>query len=195
VVKETLQLDAAGACLFSYLLKAEPDGATGLVALVLPMLPPIAHPSELPSSASSPFPYLYIEVAMVRIAFGGSHVQQVWEGCHLDPPERRLGKPEVPVEERHTASFLLLLRFLRSCTRRLCVHTRTLVVTYRIPSHTRVSLPKVGKGLSRSSVMPLSGAEGGELTATLASRRDVFSLIQPTNPVRSLYTKAIAQKA
>jgi hypothetical protein len=26
VVSETLQLDAAGACLFSYLLKAEPDG-------------------------------------------------------------------------------------------------------------------------------------------------------------------------
>ena len=26
VVSETLQLDAAGACLFSYLLKAKPDG-------------------------------------------------------------------------------------------------------------------------------------------------------------------------
>jgi hypothetical protein len=26
VVSETLQVDAAGACLFSYLLKAEPDG-------------------------------------------------------------------------------------------------------------------------------------------------------------------------
>jgi hypothetical protein len=26
VVRETLQLDAAGACLFSYLLRAEPDG-------------------------------------------------------------------------------------------------------------------------------------------------------------------------
>jgi hypothetical protein len=32
-------------------------------------------------------------------------------------------KPEVPVEERHTGSLLLLLRFLRSCTRRLGVHT------------------------------------------------------------------------
>jgi hypothetical protein len=50
------------------------------------------------------------------------------------------------------------------------------MVTYRIPSHTRVSLPIVGKGLSRSSVMPLSGAEGGELTATLASCRGVFGL-------------------
>ena len=38
------------------------------------------------------------------------------------------------------------------------------------------------------------GAEGGELTATLASRRSVFDLIQlPTPPIRSLYTKAIAQ--
>jgi hypothetical protein len=35
-------------------------------------------------------------------------------------------KPEAPVEERHTGSFLLLLRFLRSCMRRLGVHTRFL---------------------------------------------------------------------
>jgi hypothetical protein len=35
-------------------------------------------------------------------------------------------KPEAPVEERHTGSLLLLLRFLRSCTRRLGVHTRFL---------------------------------------------------------------------
>ncbi len=43
VVSETLQLDAAGACLFSYLLQAKPDGySDGLCALVLPMLPPIA---------------------------------------------------------------------------------------------------------------------------------------------------------
>jgi hypothetical protein len=41
----------------------------------------------------------------------------------------------------------------------------------------------------------LSGAEGGELTATLTSRRGVFGLIQPTNPVRGLYTEVTAQKA
>src|SRR5918995_2477543 len=54
---------------------------------------------------------------------GGSHVRQIWEGRHLDPPERRLDKPEAPVEERHTGSFLLFLRFLRSCMSRLCAHT------------------------------------------------------------------------
>jgi len=40
VVSETLQLDAAGACHFSYLLKAEPDDySDGFVALTLTMLP------------------------------------------------------------------------------------------------------------------------------------------------------------
>ena len=43
VVSETLQRDAAGACLFSYLLEPNQTAtATGFVALVLPMLPPIA---------------------------------------------------------------------------------------------------------------------------------------------------------
>jgi hypothetical protein len=68
------------------------------------------------------------------------------------------------------------------------------MVTYRIPSHTRVSLPVLGKGLSKSAVMPLSGAEGGELTAALASRRGHFSPIQPTNPVRGLHTRSLRKK-
>jgi hypothetical protein len=55
---------------------------------------------------------------------GGSHVRRMGDGRHLDPPERRLGKPEAPVEERHTGSFLRFIRFLRGCLRRLCVHTR-----------------------------------------------------------------------
>ena len=42
----------------------------------------------------------------------------------------------------------------------------------------------------------LSGAEGEELTAALALCMGVFDPIQsPTPPIRSLYTKAIAQKA
>jgi hypothetical protein len=42
----------------------------------------------------------------------------------------------------------------------------------------------------------LSGAKGGEPTTTLALCKGVFDLIQsPTPPIRSLYTKAIAQKA
>jgi hypothetical protein len=42
----------------------------------------------------------------------------------------------------------------------------------------------------------LTGAEGGELTAALALQVVVFDPIQsPTPPIRSLYTKVIAQKA
>ena len=43
--------------------------------------------------------------------------------------------------------------------------------------------------------MWLSGAEGEELTAALALGMGVFGLIQPTNPVRGLFTEIIAQKA
>jgi hypothetical protein len=60
---------------------------------------------------------------MVMIALWGSHVRQIWGGRHLNPLGGHLGKPEAPVEERHTGSLLLLLRFLRSCTRLLYVHT------------------------------------------------------------------------
>jgi hypothetical protein len=98
--------------------------ASLFVALVLPMLPPIAYSSGPPSHVSSPFPYPYRVIGMVMIGFWGSHVRQIWDGRHLDPPERHLSKPEAPVEDRHTGSFLLLLRFLRSCTRRLRVHAR-----------------------------------------------------------------------
>jgi hypothetical protein len=42
VVSETLQLDAAGACLFSYLLQAKPDGySDGLCRTYAPLL--LAH--------------------------------------------------------------------------------------------------------------------------------------------------------
>jgi len=41
----------------------------------------------------------------------------------------------------------------------------------------------------------LRGAEGEELTATLALCMGGIDLMQPPTPVRGLYTKAIAQKA
>jgi hypothetical protein len=52
VVSETLQLDAAGACLFSYLLKGpnQTATATGFVAPVLPMLSAIARSLGTPFS-------------------------------------------------------------------------------------------------------------------------------------------------
>jgi hypothetical protein len=41
----------------------------------------------------------------------------------------------------------------------------------------------------------LSGAEGGEPTATLALRVVVLGLIQPpTPPIRSLYTRSLRKK-
>ena len=68
-------------------------------------------------------------------------------------------------------------------------------MTYRVPG-TQVALPRVvGRDLSKSSVMPLSGEEGEELTPTLASRRGVFGLLQPPTPVQSLFTEVIAQEA
>jgi hypothetical protein len=38
---------------------------------VLPMLPPIVHPSGPPSHLSSPFPYPYRVIGMVMIALVG----------------------------------------------------------------------------------------------------------------------------
>src|SRR5215207_5577815 len=74
---------------------------------------------------------------------GGNHVLQIWEGRLLDSPERRLGEPEAPVEERHTGSFVRLSRFLGTCVRGLCVHTQypDSGDDLQDPRHTRVSLP------------------------------------------------------
>jgi hypothetical protein len=73
MVSETLQLDAAGACLYSYLPKAKPDGySDGLCRTYAHHAP--AHRAvsrDPPSHVSSPFPYPYIEVGMVMIAFVG----------------------------------------------------------------------------------------------------------------------------
>ena len=73
MVGETLQLDAARACLFSYLLKTEPDGYSDGVCRTYAHYAPAHHTTSRDplSSASSPFPYLYIEVAMVMIGFVG----------------------------------------------------------------------------------------------------------------------------
>jgi hypothetical protein len=49
VVSETLQLDAAGACLFSYRLKAEPDGySDGLCRACAPYAPAYCTVSRYP---------------------------------------------------------------------------------------------------------------------------------------------------
>src|SRR5215213_9096844 len=114
--------DSAAGCSLSTSLFLSPKGRTrrlqrrALSHLRSPCSRPSRRLSGPPSHVSSPFPYPYSVIGMVIIGFvGGSHVRQTWEGRHLDPPERHLGKPEAPVEERHTGSLLLLLRFLRSC--------------------------------------------------------------------------------
>jgi hypothetical protein len=73
VVSETLQLNAAGGCLFSYLLKTEPDGySDGLCRACTPYAPAYrAISRDPPSSASSPLPYPYRVIGMVMIALVG----------------------------------------------------------------------------------------------------------------------------
>jgi hypothetical protein len=73
VVSETLQLDAAGACLFSYLQKAKPVGyADGLCRACTPMLPPIAPSLGIPFSPIFTIPIsIYRVIGMVMIAFVG----------------------------------------------------------------------------------------------------------------------------
>ncbi len=164
MVSETLQLDAAGTWLFSYLLEAKPDGySDGFCRACAPYAPGSSrHLSEPPSSASSPFPYPCRVIGMVMIAYvGGSHVRQIWDGRHLDRPGGHLGKPEVPrYGERHTGSFMLLLRFLRSCA--WCGCARTLGADTRPSdsgddlqgtSHTQISLLKVGSTWAKSPFM------------------------------------------
>jgi hypothetical protein len=76
------------------------------------------------------------------------------------------------------------------------VHTRFLDSgdDLQDPRHTGFS-PHSSRDLLKSSVMPLSGAEGGEPIATLALCMGVFDPIQSPTPVRGLYTEVIAQKA
>jgi hypothetical protein len=103
----------------------------------------------------------------------------------------------VAVEERHTGSFLRFIRFLRSCKRRLCVHTRLSDSGEDLqdPRHTGFS-PHSRKYLSEEPFyMRLSGAEGGESFAALALCMGVFDLIKSPTLVRGFYTEVSAQKA
>src|ERR671915_1546083 len=92
---------------------------------------PCSRPSRRlsgpPSHVSSPFPYPYRVIGMVMIAFVGvATFDKPGKGATSILQALIFGKPEAPVEERHTGSFLLFLRFLRSCMRPLGLHTRFL---------------------------------------------------------------------
>ena len=81
---------------------AETKGsAWPFVALALPILWSMTPPLSTP----------FLDIITIPISIyrggdgddrfcGGSHVRQIWNTRHLDPADRRLGKPEVPVEER-----------------------------------------------------------------------------------------------
>jgi hypothetical protein len=108
-------------------------------------------------------------------------------------------KPEAPVEERHTGSFLLLLRFLRSCAwcgftcSRLSDSGGDLQDT---PAHKGFSPHSSREGfVEEPFCVRLSGAEGGKPIATLALSMGVFDPIQPPTPIRGVYTEVFAQKA
>jgi hypothetical protein len=69
-------------------------------------------------------------------------------------------------------------------------------MTYRIPRHIGCPLHRGREGLVEGApYVWLSGAEGEEPTAALALCMGGIDLIQPTNPVRGLYTEVIAQEA
>ena len=103
---------------------------------------------------------------MVMIAFVGvATFDKSGTGATSILQSGHLGKPEAPVEERHTGSFLLLLRFLRSCMRRLWVHTRFSDSGDDLqdpPAH-KVSLPIVGREgfVEEPFYVWLSGARRG----------------------------------
>src|SRR5215211_9345573 len=111
---------------FFYLLKAKPDGYSDGLCRPCTLQVPAHHTT----SRDPFFGIITIPISIYRDGdgddsfCGGSHVRQTWEGCHLNPPGGHLGKPEAPVEERHTGSLLLLLRFLRSCAWCGCRFTR-----------------------------------------------------------------------
>jgi hypothetical protein len=137
---------------------------TPFVALVLHMLPPIA-----PSLGTPLFGIITIPISIQSdwdgddSFCGGSHVRQTWDGCHLNPLGGHLGKPEALVEERHTGSFVLFIRFLRSCAWCGCACTlgsQTLVMTYRTPG-TQVALSiEVGRGLSEGPLCVVEWSRG-----------------------------------
>ena len=73
VVSETLQLDAAGACLFSHLLEAERDGySDGLCRTCAPYVPAHRTISHLQKECGHPFrePLQLIVIAVMSVISG-----------------------------------------------------------------------------------------------------------------------------
>jgi hypothetical protein len=145
-----------------------------LSRLCSPCSRPLHIPRDPLSSASSPFPCLYRVMGIVMIALVGvATFDKPGTGATSILQAVIFSKPEAPVEERHTGSLLLLLRFLRSCAWCGCRYTRLSDSgdDLQDPS-AHGSLPLVvGRGLSKSSVyVRLSGAGEGSLWPLLLCR-------------------------
>src|SRR5215212_2468810 len=85
-----------------------------LSRLCSPCSRPSRRLSGPPSHVSSPFPYPYRVIGMVIAFVGVATFNKSGTGATSILQAVIFSKPEAPVEERHTGSFLLLLRFLRS---------------------------------------------------------------------------------
>jgi hypothetical protein len=84
VVSETLQLDAAGACLFSYLLKAKPDGySDGLCRACTPYTPAHRTISRLQGRVPHPFrkPLQFIVMSVTGV------ISLYLKGFHMTVPK------------------------------------------------------------------------------------------------------------
>jgi hypothetical protein len=127
-----------------------------LSRLCSPCFRPSHHLSGPPSSASSPFPYPYRVIGMVMIALvglatfdksGAGATSILQSGIRVSPKRQLRNATLAP----SCALYAFCAAARGGCA---CIlGTRTLVVTYTIPRHTRVSLPIGGKGLSKSSVI------------------------------------------
>jgi hypothetical protein len=135
---------------------------------------------------------------MVMIGFGVATFHEWATGATSILQAVIFSKPEAPVEERQTGSFLLFLRFLRSCAWCGCRCTRFSdcgVMTYRIPRHTGCPLHSSREGFVEDPVyVRLCGAEEGSLLLLLLCRW--LSLACSGHPSISNNLQAeVAQKA
>jgi hypothetical protein len=192
--------DSAAGCSWSMSLFLSPKGQTrrlqrrGLSAL--------CSPCSRASRRHSGPPFFGIITIAISIYRGGdgddrfcgaSHVRQTWDGCYLNPLGDHLGKsPKRPVRRNATLAPSCALYAFCAAVVRLVLGLWWM--TYRIPRHTRLSLPIVG-GCRRALLCAVEWSREGKPIATLALRVVVLGLLQPPTPIRSVYTEVTAQQA
>jgi hypothetical protein len=149
------------------LLKAQWDGySDGLCRACTPMLPPIAASLGTPFSRIITIAIsIYRVIGMVMIAFVGvATFDKPRTGATSILQAVILSKLGAPVEERHTGSLLLLLRFLRSCAwcGWRCTRFSACGDDLQDPRHTGCPLYRSREGLVGGPIYVwLSGAERG----------------------------------